>query len=361
MNNQPMDKNVQPSPARKPRRFLGCLGRGAILLAGLLVLVLAGGAIFQAAAGSSDLKKYPPTGQLYDVGDYKLHLNCSGEGSPAVILEAGAGTSGLTWTYIQKEIEKYNRVCSYDRAGIGWSEPAAGPLSPQQVASDLHTLLGAAGVRGPYILVGHSAGGVYIRAYAGQYPTEVAGVVLVDSSHEGQAVRYPPEWQQLDQTQNSMMAFCRVVSPFGLMRLSRLFDAAYTFKDPETKAAFLTTLYRTRYCRVSADEIAALAETYNGPDVPGSLGDLPLIVLTADTSEEEMLAQVPAYLSSMASPEVIRKVFQVNREMQADLAGLSSRGKQIMVPNSGHMIPLDQPGVVIEAIREVLAQARENQ
>jgi pimeloyl-ACP methyl ester carboxylesterase len=359
MNSQPIDKNIQPSSARKPRRFLGCLGRGAMILAGLLVLTLVAGVIFQAAAGARDLRKYPATGQLYDVGDYSLRLNCTGEGSPTVILETGAGTSGLTWIYVQEEIEKSTRVCSYDRAGIGWSEPAANSLSPQQVASDLHALLGAAGVPGPYVLVGHSAGGVYIRAYTSQYPSEVAGMVLVDSSHEGQAVRYPPEWQRLDQTQNSMMAFCKVVSPFGLMRLSHIFDAAFTFRDSEVKAAFLTTLYRTSYCRVSADEIAALAESYNEPDIPGSLDDLPLIVLTADSTEEEMQAQIPAYLSSVISPEVIRKVFQVNREMQADLAGLSSRGKQIMVPNTGHMIPLDQPGVVIDAIRDVLGQVVE--
>ncbi len=98
MNTQPDEMKIQMMPARKRRRFPGCLGRGAILVAGLLVLILAGGAIFQAVAGASDLKKYPATGQLYSVGDYKLHLNCSGEGSPAVILEAGAGTSGLAWT-----------------------------------------------------------------------------------------------------------------------------------------------------------------------------------------------------------------------------------------------------------------------
>jgi len=361
MNNQPVEKNVQAVPARKRSRFLGCLGRGAVILAGLLVVVLVGGAIFQAAASASDLKKYPPSGQLVDVGDYRLHLTCTGQGSPTVVLEAGAGSPGLTWTFVQEEIEKSTRVCSYDRAGFGWSEPAAGPLSPQQVASDLHALLETAGVPGPYILVGHSAGGVYVRTYAGQYPAEVAGMVLVDSSHEGQAVRYPPEWQQLDKVQNSMIAVGRVISPFGLMRLSRMFDAAIAISDPEIKAAYLSTLYRTRFCRVSADEIAALAESYNGPDVLGSLGDLPLIVLTADSSEEEMLAQIPAYLRSVVGPDVIKKIFQVNREMQEDLAGLSSRGKQILVPNSSHMIPLDQPGAVVDAIRDVLGQVLEKQ
>jgi pimeloyl-ACP methyl ester carboxylesterase len=359
MNNHMNEKKVQAVPARKRRSCLGCFGRGAILLAGLLVVILVAGAIYQAATSASDLKKYPATGKLYDIGDYSLHLTCTGEGSPTVVLEAGGGLPGLLWIFVQEEIEKTARVCSYDRAGIGWSDPASGPLSPQQIASDLHSLLKTAGVPGPYILVGHSAGGVYVRAFASQYSSEVVGMVLVDSSHEGQNIQYPPEYQKLDRVQNSMIAFCRVVSPIGVMRLSRIYDAtiAGLSMDPEIEAAYLSTVYRTRSCRVLAQEIEALSTIYNQLDIPDSLGDLPLIVLTADTSEAEMQAQVPAYLRSTVGPEVIAKVFQINREMQKDLAGFSSRGRQVMVPNSGHMIQLEQPGVVIDAIREVMKQA----
>ena len=360
MNNQSVEKNVQVVPASKRRSCLGCLGRGAIILAGLLVVLLIAGAIYQDAASASDLKKYPATGKLYDIGDYNLCLTCTGQGSPTVILEAGGGLPGLLWIFVQEEIEKSARVCSYDRAGIGWSEPASGPLSPQQIASDLHSLLKTAGVPGPYALVGHSAGGVYVRAYASQYSSEVVGMVLVDSSHEGQNIQYPPEYQKLDRFQNSMIAFCRVVSPFGVMRLSRIYDAtiAGLSMNPEIEAAYLSTVYRTRSCRVLAQEIEALSTIYNKSDTPSSLGDLPLIVLTADTSEAEMQAQVPAYLRSTVGPEVIAKVFQVNREMQKDLAGLSSRGRQVMVSDTRHMIQLDQPGVVIDAIRDVIAQVR---
>jgi len=352
--------NIQNKPVGKKRGCLGCLGRGVIGLLALLAILMIVGAIYQSVASASDLKKYPPPGQLYDVGEYRLHLYCTGEGSPTVILEAGAASPGLIWTYVQEEIAKSTRVCSYDRAGFGWSDPASGPLSPQQIASDLQALLQAAEVPGPYIVVGHSAGGVYVRAFTSQYPSEVVGMVLVDSSHEGQNVRFPPEYQELDKVQNTMMAFCRVVSPFGGMRATRFFDMATTAynMDPEIGQTFLSTMYRTKFCRATAEEIKALSTSLSQPDIPGSLGDLPLIVLTAETSEEEMQAQIPAYLQSIVGPEVIRKVFEVSKEMQKELVGLSSRGRQIMVTDSGHMIQLDQPEVVIDAIREVMEQVR---
>lgn len=351
--------NDQKNGKGKRRGCLGCLGRGAIIVAGIVALLLVTGAIYQAAASASDLKKYPPPGQLYEVDGYRMHLYCTGEGSPTVILEAGAGSPGLIWSLVQDEIARSNRVCSYDRLGFGWSDTAPGPRTPSQIADDLHALLEIAGVPGPYIMVGHSAGGVYVRAYASQYPSEVAGMVLVDASHEGQDAAYPPEYQKLDNVQDYMMVFCRLTSPFGGMRLSRMFDVftAGADLDPEIEAAIHSTLYQTAYCRSSVNEIEALAVS-SQPDIPGSLGDLPLIVLTADTSAEEMVAQVPAYLRSVVGPEVFRKVYEVNRDLQQSLVGLSTRGRQVMVPNTGHMIQLEQPGVVIDAIREILDQVR---
>ena len=152
--------DVQVKPAPKRRGCLGCLGRGAIGLVAILAIAIVAGAIYQSASSASDSKNYPPPGQLYDVGDNKLHLYCTGEGSPTVILEAGAGSPSLAWFLVQEKVAEFTRVCSYDRAGFGWSEPASGLLSTHQVAANLHGLLEAAGVPGPYVLVGHSAGGV---------------------------------------------------------------------------------------------------------------------------------------------------------------------------------------------------------
>ena len=123
--------------------------------------------------------------EMVVVGGHRLHIDCVGQGSPTVILESGLGTMSVDWANVQPEVAKTTRVCAYDRAGTGWSEPGPEPRDPQQIARELHTLLGNAGIDGPYVLVGQSFGGLYVRMYAAQYPKEVEGMVLVDASHPG--------------------------------------------------------------------------------------------------------------------------------------------------------------------------------
>src|SRR4030065_545691 len=137
------------------RGCLGCLGRAAIGLLACRSIFLAAGAIYQAAASAGDLNRSPPPGELYDVGGYRLHLYCMGEGNPTVVLEAGAASSSLMWYFVQRDVAGFTRVCSYDRAGFGWSDPASGPLSPEQGAVGLDTPLKAAGGPGSYVLGGH--------------------------------------------------------------------------------------------------------------------------------------------------------------------------------------------------------------
>jgi pimeloyl-ACP methyl ester carboxylesterase len=119
-----------------------------------------------------------------------LHINCLGQGSPTVILESGLANMSADWANVQPLVAKGTRVCAYDRAGIAWSDPGPQPRDPGQIAGELHTLLGRAGIAGPYVLVGQSFGGLYVRMYAARYPDEVAGMVLVDASH-------PDMWQRL--------------------------------------------------------------------------------------------------------------------------------------------------------------------
>lgn len=158
------------------------------LVIGLVALAVVG-AIYQAFGTQIYRRIYPPPGELVDVGGHSLHINCVGEGSPTVILESGSGATSVDWANIQPEVADSTRVCAYDRAGSGWSEPGPGPGDPQQIARELHTLLGNARIDGPYVLVGHSFGGLYIRMYADLYPNEVEGMVLVDSSHPEQSKR----------------------------------------------------------------------------------------------------------------------------------------------------------------------------
>jgi pimeloyl-ACP methyl ester carboxylesterase len=174
----------------RPRRRLGSwIRRGLLgLVIGLVALAVIG-VIYQAFATEIYRRIYPPPGELVDVGGHSLHINCVGEGSPTVILESGSGATSVDWANIQPEVADTTRVCAYDRAGTGWSEPGSGPGDPQQIAGELHTLLSNAGIDGPYVLVGHSFGGLYVLMYADLYPNEVEGMVLVDSSHPEQSAR----------------------------------------------------------------------------------------------------------------------------------------------------------------------------
>jgi pimeloyl-ACP methyl ester carboxylesterase len=141
---------------------------------------LAGTTIYNAAALRYYRAIYPPPGKIYRVGGHDMHLYCTGEGSPTIVLEAGGGNDSLTWTKVQPELSETTRVCSYDRAGFGWSQPQPPPRDADTIARELHALLQQAGVQGPIVLMGHSRAGMYIRAYNHLYPEQVNGLIFVD-------------------------------------------------------------------------------------------------------------------------------------------------------------------------------------
>ncbi len=359
-NNQ---KDVQNKLTGKRHSRLGCLGRGAIGLVIFLVIVLVAGLIYQASASASDLKKYPPPGELYDVGDYRLHLYCTGEdsltgttgeGSPTVILEAGAGNPSIGWSVVQSEVAEFARVCSYDRAGFGWSDPSTSPLTREQVSTLLHELLQVASVSAPYILVGHSSGGEYIRAYARQYPSEVLGMVFVDSSHESETLRYPAKFLNFNQYQLMTQKICQYLSPFGVVRLIRLWDTFLpeALTSTDIGKALTSTLYQSGYCKAAYAEAVVLGSP-GQPGEPGSLGDLPLIVLSAGAFNENIPNSV---VTAMGGPDVLTQVVQVHDEIQQELVSLSTAGELIVAENSGHEIHWYQPELVINAIQTIIEQ-----
>jgi pimeloyl-ACP methyl ester carboxylesterase len=159
----------------------------AVLL-GALALPLAIGAIYQVIGTWQDRRRFPPFGRLVRVNERQMHIHVTGEGTPAVLFESGMGASCLSWTLVQPRVAQFTRAVSYDRGGHGRSDPTREPRTARQIAQELHTLLDAAGVPGPYVLVGHSFGGYVNRAFAHRYCNEVVGMVLVDSLH-------PAEWE----------------------------------------------------------------------------------------------------------------------------------------------------------------------
>jgi alpha/beta hydrolase fold len=162
------------------------LRKVALGLFSILLVVLLAGASYQFFSNRRDLRLHPPPGQMINIGGYRLHLDCTGQGLPTVVFDSGLSDDSITWYKVQPEIAKVTRSCSYDRAGLGWSDPSPLPRTSRVVAEELHRLLKTAKIEGPFILVGHSLGGLNIRMFAALYPGDTAGVVLVDSAYPDQ-------------------------------------------------------------------------------------------------------------------------------------------------------------------------------
>src|ERR1700733_6230579 len=183
--------------SRTSRRSLAQVVRhtaiGAVVL---LAILLPAGALYEWIGRSLDARRFPQQGRLVALGPsfpgVSLNINCTGQGGPVVVLESGAGVPAVGWSLVQPDIAKFTRVCSYDRAGYGWSDRGPIPRTSLEVAKELHALLVAAGEKPPYVLVSHSLGGFNVRVYNHEYPADVAGMVLVEPSHEGQQSRMPP-------------------------------------------------------------------------------------------------------------------------------------------------------------------------
>lgn len=248
------------------------------LLITLVVLIFVGG-VYQTLATARDAQAFSPLGQLVDIGGYKLHLYCQGEGSPTVILESGQANSIAVWAWVQPAVAKTTRVCAYDRAGVGWSDASPQPRDAQHIATELHTLLKHAAINAPYVLVGHSFGGLVTHVYAAQYPDEVAGLVWLDVEHPAQWTRTAEGREQYQQ----ILMLSRIgpwLARIGLVRLSNYFPLDQDL-PPLAAAAFKAWLDTTRFMMVNAAEFQAQLGSATQAQAAGPLGALPLFVLTA--------------------------------------------------------------------------------
>jgi pimeloyl-ACP methyl ester carboxylesterase len=276
------------------------------------------------ASGSSTAEEQT---RCVDVGGHQLVLHAAGTGWPTVVLEAGAGLSSDTWDAVWQPLARLTHVVRYDRAGLGASAPGPARRTYRDMAADLHTLLQRAGCAGPYLLVGHSLGGLLVRVVASQYPTEVVGLVLVDAVHPEQNQRafalLPPE--RADESRE--LASLR-------RNLQRIRDGTATERADDVERL---------------DWYASEAQA----QALGALDDLPLAVLT----QGRPLAFAPdvppdfaAYIAHAYHPMFL--------ELQAELAALSSRSRHLLAARSGHMIHQDEPELVIASVRELVEAVR---
>lgn len=296
----------------------------------LLLLLAAFGLIYERASRARDLQLYPPPGQLIDLGGYRIHLYCTGQGSPTVILEHGLDGSYLDWRKVQPQIASLTRVCSYDRAGYGWSDRSPQPRVPSVMAEELHSLLKKAGEQPPFILVGHSMGAFNALRFADRYPEAVSAVVLVDGTHPEEVLRFP--WKQ-----KVLLRLLQFTTPFGLPRLRKWCGG----RDPELQGLKAAVNCRARVFRTQYEQRAAFpASAAEMRDATLAL-KIPLVVISRD----------PAVGSRPAGE-------QRWAQLQRGLLEFSSNSTQVVAGGSGHDIPGQRPDVIVEAVRRLIGNLK---
>jgi pimeloyl-ACP methyl ester carboxylesterase len=294
-------------------------------LVGLTVVAALTGATYQWLATRRDLAATPFPGRLVDIGGYRLHLWCTGSGAPAVILDTGLGGSSAGWGFVQPDVARFTRVCSYDRAGMGYSDPGPRPRTARRIASELAELLARSGIDGPVVLVGASIAGLNIRVFASDRPERAAGLVLVDASHEDQTHEVP-----------RLARFVPLLSTIGIFRLVGVsFGESVESLAPSVRPYARATRFRAAGFQAAADELIHIRES--ALEVRSSRRQLsiPVLVVTGGRGADENW-----------------------RQLQRDQASLSERGCLIVAERSGHVVSVDQPEVVVDAIRTVVETAR---
>ncbi len=345
---------MKTTRTNKKRVFHFWLGRIFLVLLALIVLFVSA-ALAAGAKNKRDFaKNYPPIGQMVDVGGYRLHLYCTGElqsGEPTVIVEAGSGSVGLMWTLVQDEVAKSARICTYDRAGLGWSESSPKPRTAEVITDELHTLLINAGIEAPYILVGHSLGGIFVREYQYKYPDDVAGIILVDSG-DGKLATYM-EGTAYMQMMYQFIEASKTLTDTGLIKvvtgLSALFPSEPMYQTLPAGIPETIQVMMVKTTEAGAVEVAALPIIWEENRAhQTSLGDLPLTVI------------VHGYCNSCSkNPAELAKEEAGWLEMQKYLASLSSTSELIVAsPQTGHDIQVDEPGLVVEAIQNLIEAVR---
>ena len=283
------------------------------------------GVIYQCAATRSELAATPAPGRLVDIGGHRLHLWCVGDGEPTVLLETGLGGSTADWGFVQPDVARFTRVCSYDRAGTGYSDPGSSPRTAQRIARELAQLLDGSGIDGPIVVVAASIGGYSARMFASEFKDRVAALVLLDASHENQEHSVP-----------RLARFVPLLSTVGVLRLAGIsFGLPPDELEPSVRKFAVATRFRSSAQRTTANEIMHVRQS--AAQVAGARHKLtvPVIVVTGGRGADA------AWLG-----------------LQRDLAELSQRGCHIILEQSGHTIAVENPGAVVMAIRTAVAAAR---
>jgi pimeloyl-ACP methyl ester carboxylesterase len=327
--------------------------RALKFIAAAVVLLILVGVIYEKVGEIMDPLASAPIGRRVDIGGRSLNIACAGSGDPAVIFDSGASQPGYGWGPIASQIAGFTRACWFDRAGFGWSDEGPFPRTAVAVSHDLHELLHRADIPAPYVLVGHSSGGLNARVFTGLYRNEVAGLVLVDAAHEDEPRRAPP--MMLGKTAprwawHPIWILGHVAKTIGLLRLMAP-KVDLPVDESQRKPEQVVAALRAQPKSIATLFDASGPESYAEAEKTGTFGDLPLIVLTRGKIEikphpSEIDRQFAAYTQVWM------------HEIQPKLAALSTMVEQIIVPNSGHDIPHDAPDVIVDAVTKMIFRIR---
>jgi pimeloyl-ACP methyl ester carboxylesterase len=325
-----------------------------VSLVGIAFLGLSSLAALEQIRRSNASREYPARGRIIDVDGHRLQVECQGNGTPTVVLEAGLDTLGaLSWSEVQSPIAQWTRVCSYSRAGILWSGNASGVFGATRAARDLHQLLELVGERPPFVLVGHSLGAAYALIFTRLYPTEVAGLVLVDPSHPDQIERFN---QAFNESAPPPIPWKLRIAPLlawtGCPRTLRALAAP---KEAPAKVAATANAYVDTSAPALLQEMQNLSSILRDAGQMRALGDRPLVVLTAARRPSADETKELGWTANQTD-----LFYAAINALHADEASWSSRGRHELVSDSDHYIQFERPDLVIGAVREVVDGIRQN-
>jgi pimeloyl-ACP methyl ester carboxylesterase len=329
------------------KKLLARLGTSIVLLC---LLAGMGGAADNALSVRHYRSIAGVPGKLYDVGGYSMHLYCTGQGSPTVVLSSGLGDDFISWAKVQPVLSRQTRVCSYDRAGFGWSQSRHSVQDASAISSQLHQLLEAAGVQLPFVLVGHSISGIYLRSYAAHYPNDLAGLVFVDGATPLQDDRIPKALVKLQDQQRREMPWQKLLMTLGWYRLHGDCTSIPPGFEP------YSTWIKADSCipsQMAAIENELDAEHDSGEETihAGPFGHLPVLILSRD----------PRVLPANWPAPVAKANAVVWNQMQEEAKDLSSQSIRIIAKGSDHYIQDDRPELVDREIASFISMIRNHQ
>jgi pimeloyl-ACP methyl ester carboxylesterase len=331
-------------------KFLTVVSKILGALALVCLVIATAGATYNALSLRHYRKLSGVPGKLYNVNGYAMQMYCTGQGSPTILLDSGLGDDFTIWAKVQPELSSVTRVCSYDRAGFGWSQARSGVQDANAIAAELHQLVSVSGVQRPFLLMGHSIAGLYLRSYAAHYPNDLAGLVFVDGATPLQDDRVPRELVKIQEQQRNEMPWQKLLMTLGWYRAKGICTTVPAGFESDSLWIKADSCVPSQ---MSAIEKELDAERASGEETvhAGPFGSLPILIFSRD----------PKVLPPNWPAEVAKNNAVVWNQMQEEEKGLSGHSRRIIAKGSDHYVQIDRDDLVTKEVSAFVLQLREHQ